>query len=283
MKKTAIVSDTNSGISPQEAEQLGITMVPMPFFVDGVQHFEGITCTAETFFERLESGAEVSTSQPSPADITQVWDKLLEEYESLLYFPMSSALSGTCQTAKALAEDYPGRVYVVDNQRISVPQYCAVLDAKKLLNEGMSVQEVHAILEREARNNSIYIAVNTLAHLKKSGRVTAAGAAMATVLNLKPVLQIQNGKLDAYKKVRGMAQAQKVMLEAIRKDMDERFHGVDVQLCAAYSGLPDVGARWLSVIQEAFPDRTVALAPLPISICCHTGAGATAIGCAKIL
>lgn len=283
MKAAAIVTDTNSGITPQEAETLGISLISMPFFVDGVQYLEGQTCSPEEFFKKLESGAEVSTSQPSPGEIIRLWERLLQDCEAVLHFPMSSGLSGSCQTAKALAADYPGRVFVVDNKRISVTLAQSILDARKLLAEGKSAKEVQGILESEGLDASIYIAVNTLTHLKKSGRVTPAAAAMAAVLNLKPVLQIQGEKLDAFKKARGMAQAKQIMLAAMRQDLDVRFQDRDTGLFAAYSGSPEDGARWLEEVRAKFPDREVRLAALPISICCHVGAGAMAIACSKLL
>ena len=283
MKAAAIVTDTNSGISAAEAELLGINLIPMPFSVNGVQHLEGQTCLPDEFFRALAANAEVSTSQPSPGEIIRLWERLLQDHEAVLHFPMSSGLSGSCQTAKALAAEYPGRVFVVDNKRISVTLAQSVLDAQKLLAEGMPVREIHRVLEQEGLNASIYIAVNTLTYLKKSGRVTAAGAAMAAVLNLKPVLQIQGERLDAFRKARGMAQAKQIMLSAMRDDLNDRFHGEEVALFAAYSGETADGEHWLEEVQTAFPDRKVILGALPISICCHVGAGTLAIACSKRL
>lgn len=283
MKAAAIVTDTNSGITAAEAERLGIHLIPMPFFINGVQHLEGQTCRTEDFFRALAEDAEVSTSQPAPGEIIRLWERLLQEHEAVLHFPMSSGLSGSCQTARALAAEYPGRVFVVDNKRISVTLAQSILDAQKLLAEGRPPREVHAVLEREGLNASIYIAVNTLAHLKKSGRVTAAGAAMAAVLNLKPVLQIQGEKLDAFRKARGMAQAKQIMLDAMRNDLDRRFQGQETALFAVYSGDPEDGVRWQEEVLAAFPGREVRLAALPISICCHVGAGTLAIACSKKL
>ena len=283
MKAAAIVTDTNSGISAAEAERLGIFLIPMPFFVNGTQHLEGQTCLPEEFFRALAEDAEVSTSQPAPGEIIRLWERLLQDHEAVLHFPMSSGLSGSCQTAKALASEYPGRVFVVDNKRISVTLAQSVLDAQKLLAEGRPVRDVHEILEREGLNASIYIAVNTLNYLKKSGRVTAAGAAMAAVLNLKPVLQIQGERLDAFRKARGMAQAKQIMINAMRDDLNDRFHGEEVALFAAYSGEVTDGEHWLEEVRAAFPDREVGLGALPISICCHVGTGTLAIACSKRL
>ena len=280
--RTAIVVDTNSGIMLEEAAHMGISLIPMPFLIDGKEYLEGENCSQEFFFERLAAGAEVGTSQPSPGGIAELWERLLEENDAVLHFPMSSSLSGSCQTAKALALDYPGRVFVVDNRRISVTLRESVRGAQRLLAEGKSAEEVHRILEERGGESSIYIAVNTLEYLKKGGRVTAAGAAMGTLLNLKPVLQIQGGKLDAFKKCRGMAAACDAMLQAMEKDLRERFPGREMRLFAAYSGDRAAGESWLGQVRAAFPEREVELAALPLSICCHIGSGALAIACAEI-
>ena len=280
--RTAIVVDTNSGIMPEEAARMGISLIPMPFLIDGKEYLEGENCSQEFFFERLAAGAEVGTSQPSPGGIAELWERLLEENDAVLHFPMSSSLSGSCQTAKALALDYPGRVFVVDNRRISVTLRESVRGAQRLLAEGKSAEEVRRILEERGGESSIYIAVNTLEYLKKGGRVTAAGAAMGTLLNLKPVLQIQGGKLDAFKKCRGMAAACDAMLQAIEKDLRERFPGREMRLFAAYSGDRAAGESWLGQVRAAFPEREVELAALPLSICCHIGSGALAIACAEV-
>ena len=280
--RTAIVVDTNSGIMPEEAAHMGISLIPMPFLIDGKEYLEGENCSQDFFFERMAAGAEVGTSQPSPGGIAELWERLLEENDAVLHFPMSSSLSGSCQTAKALALDYPGRVFVVDNRRISVTLRESVRGAQRLLAEGKSAEEVHRILEERGGESSIYIAVNTLEYLKKGGRVTAAGAAMGTLLNLKPVLQIQGGKLDAFKKCRGMAAACDAMLQAMEKDLRERFPGQEMRLFAAYSGDRAAGESRLGQVRAAFPEREVELAALPLSICCHIGSGALAIACAEI-
>ena len=280
--RTAIVVDTNSGIMPEEAARMGISLIPMPFLIDGKEYLEGEDCSQDFFFERMAAGAEVGTSQPSPGGIAELWERLLEENDAVLHFPMSSSLSGSCQTAKALALDYPGRVFVVDNRRISVTLRESVRGAQRLLAEGKSAEEVHRILEERGGESSIYIAVNTLEYLKKGGRVTAAGAAMGTLLNLKPVLQIQGGKLDAFKKCRGMAAACDAMLQAMEKDLRERFPGQEMRLFAAYSGDRAAGESWLGQVRAVFPEREVELAALPLSICCHIGSGALAIACAEV-
>lgn len=269
MNKIAIITDTNSGMPQEMADSLGVYMVSMPFIVDGKEYFEGIDCTYAQFFEMLRSGSDVSTSQPSPESVTSLWDEVLKTHDAIVYIPMSSGLSSSCATARGLAADYEGRVFVPDNKRISVSQLQSVLDAVKLAESGMSASEICAKLEGDALNSSIYLAVNTLDLLKKSGRVTAAGAAFAAVLGIKPVLQIQGEKLDAFAKVRGMANAEKTMLDAIQKDLHGRFAGKRVKILTAYSGDESVGIDWQNKVQDYFGDTTIERYPLPISICCH--------------
>lgn len=281
MSKIAVVTDTNSSITQEEAKKLGIFLLPMPFIVNGTEYFEGVTCTYEHFFEMLAAGDDVSTSQPAPESITGLWDEILKTYDSVIHIPMSSALSGSCGTAKALAAEYNGRVCVVDNKRISVSQRESVLDALALIKRGLTAAEICVQLEETAYNSSIYLAVNTLELLKKSGRVTAAGAALATLLGLKPVLQIQGEKLDAYAKVRGMAAAEKTMLKAAEKDLATRFAGHRVHILAAYSGDIKPALEWRKTVRKYFNDSRIELYKLPISISCHVGAGVKAIACCE--
>lgn len=283
MNKTAIMTDTNSGITPEVAKENGIFLLEMPFVVDGKEYIEYGEMSYSEFFEVLESGAEVSTSQPSPAALIEMWDDILNDYEAVVYFPMSSGLSGTCDTAKALAADYDGRVFVVDNKRISVTLYTSVFNAVKLANNGLSAKEIAEICENEAAEQSIYVSVNTLEHLKKSGRVTTAGAAIGTLLGIKPVLQIQGGKLDAYKKVRGMKAATEAMLDGIENDRNTRFKGEKVEIRAAYSGDLSVGKEWQQEVAKRFPDLEIELDALPLSISCHVGGGALGIGICKVI
>ena len=282
MSKTAIMTDTNSGITPEAAAEKGLYLLKMPFLIDGEDHLEYGDISYEEFFRRLDSGADVSTSQPSPASLTDMWDGILKSHDELVYIPMSSGLSGTCETAKALAADYDGKVFVADNRRISVTLYMSVYEALRLSESGMSAAEITERLESEADFQSIYVSVNTLEHLKKSGRVTAAGAAIGTVLGIKPVLQIQGGKLDAYKKVRGMKAAQQAMLEGIENDIKDRFAGKKVDIRTAYSGDRETGEAWRAEVQQHFPEYNIALDALPISISCHVGGGALGIGLAEI-
>lgn len=282
VERTAIVTDTNSGILPAEAKELGIHVICMPFFVDGATYHEGQDLTEAEFFRKLAAGATVSTSQPPPEEVTALWDRLLETHDAVLYFPMSSGLSGACQTGKALARDYGGRVVVVDDRRISVTLRQSILNARVLLAQGKTAREVRDILEAEWNASSIYIAVNTLEYLRRSGRITAAGQAMATILHLKPVLQIQGGKLDAYKKVRGMKHARDVLIEALRHDLAERFAGMKMALFSGTSGGdPALGEAWHELVQAAFPGQTIGRISLPLSICCHVGEGALGVACAK--
>lgn len=274
-----MVTDTNSSISAEEAKKLGIFLLPMPFIVDGREYFEGVTCTYERFFEMLSGGADVSTSQPAPEAITGLWDEILRSYDSILHIPMSSALSGSCGTAKALAAEYNGRVCVVDNKRISVSLRESVLDALTLIEKGLTAAEICVQLEETAYSASIYLAVNTLELLKKSGRVTAAGAALATLLGLKPVLQIQGEKLDAFAKVRGMPAAEKTMLKAAEKDLATRFAGRPVRILTAYSGDIKPALEWRKTVRRYFDDSRIELYKLPVSISCHVGAGVKAIAC----
>lgn len=280
--KTAIVTDTNSGISAAQAEEMGIHLIPMPFCIGGETYYEGKDISHALFFQKMGAGVDVSTSQPSPADTTALWEKLLADHDYVVHFPMSSGLSGTCASAKALAQEYGGRVLVVDDKRISVILLQSIRNAITLLDQGKHPREVVDILEREAYDASVYIAVNTLEYLKKSGRVTAAGAAMASILSIKPVLQIQGGKLDAYKKVRGMSHAKTVLMDALRKDLDTRFKDLEMTVFVGYSGGdPALGENWRKEVQRAFPEYEVELTSLPLSICCHTGEGALGVACAK--
>ncbi len=277
----AILTDTNSGLTTEEAKQLGVYLVAMPVIINDVTYFENESFSQEEFFEYLHQESNISTSQPAPGILMDCWENLLTCYNEVLYIPMSSGLSGGCQTAKMLAEEYDGRIYVVDNHRISVTLRQSVLEAKYLISQGKTACEIASYLEQDGLESSIYIAVNTLEYLKKSGRVTAAGAAVSTILNIKPVLQIQGGKLDAYRKVRGMRQAMQAMIEGLKQDQANRFPDQKLVIRAVYSGDTKLGAIWRDTLQNAFPDISVGMDALPISICCHTGEGALGVGMMK--
>lgn len=283
MSKVAIVTDSNSGITQKRGEELGIHVLPMPFFIDGELYLEDITLSQEQFYEKLGADSEISTSQPSPGDVMDLWDKLLEDYDEIVCIPMSSGLSSTCETALSLAQDYDEKVQVVNNQRISVTQEQSVYDAIKLRDEGKSAAEIRQVLEKEKMQASIYITVDTLKYLKKGGRITPAAAAIGTVLNLKPVLQIQGEKLDAFAKVRGWKAAKKTMLNAIEKDLTDRFADVKDQMVLgmAYTCSKEEADEWKNEIQTRFPDYELVEGPLSLSIACHIGPGAMAITCMK--
>lgn len=281
MGKIAIVTDSNSGITQEEAKKLGVHVIPMPFYIDGELFLEDITLTQEAFYEKLANDCEISTSQPSPGEVIELWDKLLEEYDEIVHIPMSSGLSSTCETAIMLSNDYDGKVEVVNNQRISVTQKTSVRDAVKLAEEGKSAAQIKEVLEAEKLESSIYITVDTLKYLKKGGRITPAAAAIGTVLNLKPVLQIQGEKLDAFAKVRGWKQAKKTMMDAMEKDLLHRFGGKKMALLAAYTCSEEEAEGWREELEDRFPNYTVEMNPLSLSVACHIGPGALAVACAK--
>ena len=284
MKKVAVVTDSNSGITQAEAAVLGISVLPMPFYIDGKLYFEDVNMTQEQFYDALKSDAEIHTSQPSPGDVTDLWDKTLESYDELVYIPMSSGLSGSCESACILSREYNGRVEVVDNQRISVTQRQSVLDAIKMASQGLSAKEIKDALVENKMNSSIYITVETLKYLKKGGRITPVAAAIGTLLNIKPVLQIQGEKLDAYSKVRGKKAARGVMIKAMKKDLEKRFSEAvkngKLKMGLAFSGNPEEAEDWKKECEAAFPNFEFSLAPLSLSVSCHIGHGALAIACA---
>ena len=281
MSKIGIVTDTNSGMTAREAADCGVALMPMPFTVNGRNYVENVNMSYAEFFERLAGGASVATSQPSPEDLTKCWDEALQTHDQLIYIPMSSALSSSCQSARLFAEDYPDKVFVLDNRRISISQKQSVYDALKWRDAGMSAGEIVQKLTDTALEASIYLTVDDLKYLKRGGRITPSVAAIGAVLNIKPVLQIQGGKLDTYRKVRGLHAAQHTMVEAIRKDLEERFAGEDMLLRTAYTGDADVGRVWNAQVQECFPQFEVTGDPLPISIACHVGPGTLALGLMK--
>ena len=283
MKKIAIVTDSNSGITQEMGKTMGIHVIPMPFFIDGELFLEDITLTQEEFYKRLGEDSDISTSQPSPGEVMECWDELLKEYDEIGHIPMSSGLSSTCHAAQSLSQEYEGKVCVVDNQRISVTQKQSVEDAIVLRDAGKSASEIKEILEAEKLQASIYITVDTLKYLKKGGRVTPAAAALGTVLNLKPVLQIQGEKLDAFSKVRGWKAAKRTMLKAIEKDLNDRFADVreDMVLGMAYTCSKEEAQEWKQEIAEKFPEYEIVEGPLSLSVACHIGPGAMAVTCMK--
>ena len=288
MGKIAIVVDSNSGITRALGEELGIFVLPMPFYINEELYYEDITLSQEDFYKFLKSDAAISTSMPSLTDVTELWDRLLKDYEAIVHIPMSSGLSGSCGAAQMMAQDYEGKVFVVDNRRISITQKQSAIDAKALADAGWGAAEIKQYLEDTASDSSIYITLSTLYYLKKGGRITPAAAALGTLLRLKPVLQIQGEKLDAYAKSRTMKAARTTMLEAIRKDFKDRFHtdeaASDMNLMLAYTGIDMTEPlSWRDEVQAAFPNHQMMLDPLSLSVSCHIGDGAIAIACTKKL
>lgn len=285
MGKIAIVTDSNSGITQDQARELGINVIPMPFYINEKLYLEGITLSQEEFYERLKNDETISTSQPGPADVCGLWDNLLEEYDEIVHIPMSSGLSASCDTAMGLARDYDGKVQVVDNQRISVTQRQSVLDALTLRDAGKSAVQIKEVLEAQKMDSSIYITLDTLKYLKKGGRITPAAAAIGTVLNLKPVLQIQGEKLDAYSKTRGKKQAKRMMLKAMQDDWNTRFAEYvqrgEMCLQSAYTGNLEEALEFKKEIEAAFPGWEIVQQPLSLSVACHIGYGAVAIACSR--
>lgn len=280
MSKIAIVTDSNSGITQSEAKELGIFVLPMPFVMDGDTFYEDITLDQPTFYEKLKKGCDISTSQPSPEAVMELWDSILKDYDEIVHIPMSSGLSGSCQTAMMLAEDYDGKVQVVNNQRISVTQRQSAMDAKGLVASGKNADEIKAILTEDKFNSSIYIMLDTLLYLKKGGRITPAAAALGTMLRLKPVLQIQGEKLDAFAKARTTSQGKNLMINAIRNDIANRFGGEEAgnfTLFIAHSENLEAANVLRQELLEIFPKQEILINPLSLSVSCHIGPGALAI------
>ena len=281
MGKIAIVTDSNSGITQKEGKELGISVIPMPFYINEELYFEDITLTQDEFYQKLNEDEDIKTSQPAPGDVLDLWEKLLEDHDEIVHIAMSSGLSSSCATAAMLADDYDGKVQVVDNQRISVTQRQSVADAMKLAEEGKSAKEIKDILEADKLDSGIYIMVDTLKYLKKGGRVTSAGAAIGTVLGIKPVLQIHGEKLDAFAKTRGVKQAKKKMIAAVRKELEERFPDGDfakhAYLQSAYTKDKEAALKWKEELMAEFPEMEFHQDPLSLSVACHIGAGALAV------
>lgn len=283
-KMIAVVTDSNSGITQKQAQEMGLYVLPMPFMINNETYFEDITLSQAEFYERLASGADVVTSQPSPDSVMKLWDELLQTYDEIVHIPMSSGLSGSCQSALMLAADYEGRVQVVNNQRISVTQRQSALDAMELADKGMDAAQIKQFLEDDKFNSSIYIMLDTLYYLKKGGRITPAAAALGTILRLKPVLTIQGDKLDAFAKARTVSQGKTMMINAIRNDMEKRFGGVNkdnIWLQIAYTYDLDAATQLRDEVAAQFPGFAIHMDPLSLSIACHIGPGSLAVACCK--
>ena len=287
MSKIAIATDSNSGITQAQGKELGIFVLPMPFYINDELFLEDITLSQKQFYERLAQDADVKTTQPSPGDVTDLWDKILQDYDQIVYIPMSSGLSSSCETAMMLAQDYEGKVFVVNNQRISVTQRQSVLDALEMAQAGKSAQEIHDYLERTKFDSDIYITVDTLKYLKKGGRCTPAAAALGAVLGIKPVLRIKGEKLDSFAKVRGWKAAKKAMIDAIHNTMETEFAGLSgpeqLHIAAAYTGDRADAQEWLEELEAIFPGYPIHMDPLSLSVACHIGPGARAVTVTKAL
>lgn len=283
MQNIAIVTDSNSGITQQEAKEMGVFVLPMPFLMDEKEYFEDINLTQDGFYEELKEDVVVSTSQPSVESIMELWDEVLKKFDALIYIPMSSGLSGTCQTAMMVAQNYEGRVKVVDNQRISVTQKNAVQDALEMVQDGKNIEEIYEALMETKLDASIYIMVDTLKYLKKGGRLTPAVAALGTILRIKPVLQIQGEKLDTFAKARTTKQGMGILIEALKEDIEKRFHGEleSLHIDIAHSQNSDGAAALKKEIQNLYPNKEIMVNPLSLSISCHIGPGALAVAVAK--
>ena len=288
MSKIRVVTDSNSGITQAEAKKLGLSVIPMPFLIDGEEYYEDINLTQQAFYEHLRGNATVSTSQPSVTAVTELWDELLKEYDEIVHIPMSSGLSETCHTAQNLAKDYGGRVQVVDNQRISVTLKQSALDAMKLAEKGCSAAEIKGYLEQTAHDSSIYISLDTLKYLKKGGRLTPAAALVGSILRIKPVLQIQGEKLDAYKKVLSFKQAKQEMIGAVKHDLETRFAPLraagEMTLSIAHTDSAAEAELFKKELETVFPDLPVVYVdPLSLSVSCHIGPGALAVTATRAL
>lgn len=285
MKSVGIVTDSHSSISLNMAKELGIYLLPMPFYFGEECYYEEVSINRKELFERMNNGESVTTSQPSPEAVMDLWRTCLKECNEILYMPISSGLSGACGVAIMLAQDeeFEGKVYVVDNGRVSTPMHRSVLDALELVNEGYSAKEIRDVLEQSKDDMSIYIAVETLEYLKKGGRITPGAAAIGSVLNIKPILKLDTGVLDSFKKCRGMKKARSLMLEAMEEDIHgrfkERYDKGELYLLAASSADEETTDNWIKEIEEHFPDMKVLCDNLSMGICCHTGEGALGIGC----
>ena len=284
MSKIAVITDSNAHVAPQEAQALGIGVVPMPFMIGEETYYEGITLTREAFYEKMAGGANIVTSQPSPSDVMKMWDDALKTHDEVVYIPMSSGLSGSCQSARMLADDYDGKVQVVNNQRISVTQKRSVLDAIEMSKMGMNAREIREELEHVRYESSIYIMLDTLYYLKKGGRITPAAAAVGSLLRIKPVLQIKGERLDAFSKARTINQGKNIMINAMKHDIDTLYGGTDrenVWLYAVHGNVPEAFAEFSQEVKAAFPAFHVEEDVLSLSIACHIGPGALAIACSK--
>lgn len=283
MSRVAVITDSNSGITQGQASVYGVAVLPMPFLIEGKTYYEDITLTQEEFYQRLHEDVDISTSQPSPEDVLAIWDKTLETADEIVYIPMSSGLSGSCQTAIMLAQEYDGAVQVVNNQRISVTQKQSVMDAVALAGKGWDAAAIKEKLEQEKMESSIYIMLDTMKYLRKGGRITPAAAALGMALRLKPVLQIQGEKLDAFAIAKTTKKGITKMLDAMADDIGNRFGGVEnVNIAVAHTKNGEMAQQFCHAIRDRFGlSGDLVMDPLSLSISCHIGPGALAIACSK--
>ncbi len=286
MAKVAIMTDSSSGITQDEAMKLGVYVLPIPFMINEKEYLEGVNLSQDDFYQMLNSDEPIATSQPTPDSILTMWDNILKDYDEIVYIPLSSGLSGSCQSAMIFAQDYDDKIYVVDNQRVSVTLRQSVIDAKEMAEKGFSAKQIGDKLMEVKLYSSIYIMLDTLYYLKKGGRITPAAAALGTLLKLKPVLTIQGEKLDAFAKARTSIQGKKIMLNAMKEDLEKRFGGFDshhIHLQASYTFNTESAEAFKKEIEEAFPGYEVHMDPLPLAIACHIGPGALAIACSEVV
>lgn len=288
MSRVAVATDSNSGITQEEAKRLGVTVLPMPFYIDGQLYLEGVDLSSEEFYKKLTSSRDISTSMPAVGDVMDCWNRLLKDYEEVVYIPMSSGLSSSCLTARNFAEEeeYQGKVFVVDNHRISVTLKLSVIEAKKMADAGKSADQIRRVLEKTAHESSIYITLDTLEYLKRGGRLTPAAAMIGTLLHIKPVLQIQGEKLDTFAKARTIKQAKQIMLDAVASDLRNRFAGLpmsDITISMAHIQSMEEADLFRQEARALWPDQEIIIDPLPSSIACHLGPGALAITCTRNL
>lgn len=283
----AVITDTNSGMTIEQGKKERIEILPMPFIIKDQIFSEGIDFDKQQFYQLMIDGEDISTSQPTPDTVTTMWDRLLKKYDQIVHIPMSSGLSGACETAYMLAQDYQGKVEVVDNQRISATQRQSAQDARRLADQGMNAAEIRALLEKTKFDSSIYVMVDTLKYLKKGGRITPAAAALGTLLKIKPVLTIQGEKLDAFAKARTIKQAKSIMIAAIQKDLEERFDDKEaggIHLQVVHGNSPEAAAELKAELRQLYPHTgEITIDDLSLSVTCHTGPGALAIALTKKL
>lgn len=286
MSKIAIMTDSNAGINQEEAVKEGVFVLPMPFYINDQVYFEDIDLTQDQFYEKLTAGVDIHTSMPSPGATIDFWNNLLKDFDQIIYIPMSSGLSSSCATAAALAaDDFVGKVFVVDNQRISITMKQSVFEARDMAAAGKTAEEIVDALMRDKAMSRIYIQMDTLEYLKKGGRLTPAAAAIGTLLKLKPVLKIYGEKLDSFAKPRSFKQGKQIMMDQIKKDLKEFLNDPEAKNCRidiAHTQNYEAALEFRNEVRAEFPNQEVWIDPLSLSVSCHIGPGALAIAATKI-